>query len=66
MCDGNHAIDLVQACELWQEAGSQHDWKMIENNIEAFLTAMGSKLHHWYWFVRYFPKDMLNSVRLLH
>lgn len=46
LCGGNHSIDLIQACELWQEAGSQHGWKVIENNIGAFPTATGSELHH--------------------
>lgn len=46
ICGDNHSIDLIQACELWQETGSRHGWSVIKNHTDAFPTAIVSDLHH--------------------
>jgi len=45
-CGDRHSIDLIQACELWQETGSRHSWNVIRNHTGAFPTATASDLHH--------------------
>ena len=46
ICGDNHSMDLIQACELWQETGSRHSWSVIMNHTGAFPTATASDLHH--------------------
>ena len=46
LCGDHHSIDLMQACELWQEMGSRYGWRVIQNNIGAFPSATASELQH--------------------
>ena len=45
-CGVNHTLDLIQACELWQETGSRHSWSVIQNHTGAFPSATASDLQH--------------------
>ncbi len=40
------ALDLMQACELWQQEGSTYSWNMIQAETGAFPTAIGSDTTH--------------------
>ena len=46
ICGDRHSMDLIQACELWQETGSRHSWSVIMNHTRAFPTSTASDLHH--------------------
>lgn len=46
LCGDGYSIDLIQACELWQETGSRYGWTVIQNNLGAFPTATASELQH--------------------
>ena len=39
-------IDLIQACELWQQEGSQYGWKIIESTTNAFPASIASTATH--------------------
>ena len=39
-------IDLIQACELWQQEGSHYGWKMIESKTSAFPASIASTVTH--------------------
>lgn len=41
-----HSIDLLQACELWQQEGSHHSWRMIQANTNAFPASTMSSATH--------------------
>lgn len=45
-CGENHSLDLIQACELWQEIGSRYGWAVIQNSTGAFPSATASDLQH--------------------
>ena len=40
------SIDLLQACELWQQEGSTGGWLMIESRTGSFPAATASNLTH--------------------
>lgn len=46
ICEYSHSIDLFQACELWQETGSQRSYSFIQNNTRSFPVNIRSELHH--------------------
>ncbi len=39
-------IDLIQACELWQQERSHYGWKMIQANTNAFPAHLASIATH--------------------
>lgn len=39
-------IDLIQACELWQQEGSHYGWALIENKTSAFPVSTASTAIH--------------------
>jgi hypothetical protein len=39
-------INLIQACELWQQEGSQFGWLMIQNTTDAFPGPDASSATH--------------------
>ncbi len=39
-------IDLIQACELWQQEGSYYGWKMIQTKTGSFPASIASASTH--------------------
>lgn len=46
LCGSCYPLDLIQACELWQETGSHHGLEFIINQTHALPITQGSELRH--------------------
>ena len=41
-----HSLDLIQACELWQQERSQFGWLLVTSKTKSFPASVSSQLTH--------------------
>ena len=46
LCGACYPLDLIQACELWQETGSHHGLEFIINKTKSLPITQSSELRH--------------------